>query len=253
MSDIAVDVQNVSMKFDLEKEKTDNFKEFVLKKLRGKIKYEEFYALQDISLTIRKGESWGILGKNGSGKSTLLKTISGIYKPTFGNIIIQGNVAPLIELGAGFDMNLTAAENIYLNGAVLGYAKSFITQKYDEILTFAELKEFENVPLKNYSSGMVARLGFSIATLVKPDILIVDEVLAVGDMAFQMKCEKKINSLLSGGTTLIFVSHSIEQVKRLCEHAVWVDFGRIRKMGDISEVGMAYEQYMLNCYEGSKS
>ena len=197
-------------------------------------------ALKGVSFEVHEGESWGIIGTNGSGKSTLLKAISGILSPYKGSVSINGSISPLIELGAGFDGNMTARENVFLNGCVLGYSKAYIKEKFDEIIDFAELREFLDVPIKNFSSGMAARLGFAIATTVKPDILICDEVLAVGDFKFQEKCEKRMGELLSGGTTLLFVSHSTDQVKRLCKNAIWLDHGAIRMIGNSEDVCNAY-------------
>lgn len=229
----AVEVENVSMRFNLARERVDNLKEWFVRKLRGNhTAGDEFWALRDISLTIPKGDSFALIGSNGSGKSTLLKIISGILTPTTGRVEINGSIAPLIELGAGFDMELTGRENIFLNGAVLGHSKKMMLEKYDEIMDFSELKEFEDVPVKNYSSGMLARLGFSIATIVKPDILIVDEILAVGDQAFQNKCHKRMEDMMSGGTTVILVSHSEADVKRICKHAAWINKSRLMFVGD---------------------
>lgn len=229
----AVEVENVSMRFNLARERVDNLKEWFVRKLRGNhTAVDEFWALRDISLTIPKGDSFALIGSNGSGKSTLLKIISGILTPTTGRVEINGSIAPLIELGAGFDMELTGRENIFLNGAVLGHSKKMMLEKYDEIMDFSELKEFEDVPVKNYSSGMLARLGFSIATIVKPDILIVDEILAVGDQAFQNKCHKRMEDMMSGGTTVILVSHSEAYVKRICKHAAWINKSRLMFVGD---------------------
>lgn len=229
----AVEVENVSMRFNLARERVDNLKECFVRKLRGNhTAVDEFWALRDISLTIPKGDSFALIGSNGSGKSTLLKIISGILTPTTGRVEINGSIAPLIELGAGFDMELTGRENIFLNGAVLGHSKKMMLEKYDEIMDFSELKEFEDVPVKNYSSGMLARLGFSIATIVKPDILIVDEILAVGDQAFQNKCHKRMEDMMSGGTTVILVSHSEADVKRICKHAAWINKSRLMFVGD---------------------
>lgn len=229
----AVEVENVSMRFNLARERVDNLKEWFVRKLRGNhTAVDEFWALRDISLTIPKGDSFALIGSNGSGKSTLLKIISGILTPTTGRVEINGSIAPLIELGAGFDMELTGRENIFLNGAVLGHSKKMMLEKYDEIRDFSELKEFEDVPVKNYSSGMLARLGFSIATIVKPDILIVDEILAVGDQAFQNKCHKRMEDMMSGGTTVILVSHSEADVKRICKHAAWINKSRLMFVGD---------------------
>ena len=229
----AVEVENVSMRFNLARERVDNLKEWFVRKLRGNhTAVDEFWGLRDISLTIPKGDSFALIGSNGSGKSTLLKIISGILTPTTGRVEINGSIAPLIELGAGFDMELTGRENIFLNGAVLGHSKKMMLEKYDEIMDFSELKEFEDVPVKNYSSGMLARLGFSIATIVKPDILIVDEILAVGDQAFQNKCHKRMEDMMSGGTTVILVSHSEADVKRICKHAAWINKSRLMFVGD---------------------
>ena len=208
--------------------------------LKRQLMFQEFMALKGISFEVKAGESWGFVGTNGSGKSTLLKTISGILKPYKGSVQINGTISPLIELGAGFDGNLTARENIFLNGSVLGYSEKFLKEKCDEIVDFAELRDFLDVPIKNFSSGMAARLGFAIATTVKPDILICDEVLAVGDFKFQEKCEQRMNELLSGGTTLLFVSHSIEQVKRMCQKAIWIDHGEMKMIGNAEEVCNAY-------------
>ena len=208
--------------------------------LKRQLMFQEFMALKGISFEVKAGESWGFVGTNGSGKSTLLKTISGILKPYKGSVQINGTISPLIELGAGFDGNLTARENIFLNGAVLGYSEKFLKEKFDEIVDFAELRDFLDVPIKNFSSGMAARLGFAIATTVKPDILICDEVLAVGDFKFQEKCEQRMDELLSGGTTLLFVSHSIEQVKRMCQKAIWIDHGEMKMIGSAEEVCNVY-------------
>ena len=234
----AIEVHNVSMRFNLARERVDNLKEWVVRKLKFKesISVEEFWALQDISLEIPKGDSFAIIGSNGSGKSTLLKIISGILKPTKGIVKVDGSIAPLIELGAGFDMELTGRENIFLNGAVLGHSRRLMEEKYDEIIDFSELKAFEDVPVKNYSSGMLARLGFSIATIVKPDILIVDEILAVGDYAFQEKCKKRMEEMMSGGSTVVLVSHSDEDIRRVCKHAVLINKSHLISIGDSCRV-----------------
>ncbi len=237
---LAVDVQNVTMKFNMPKEKIDSLKEYFVKWIKHQIRYEEFVALDDVSLQVKKGEVVGIVGLNGSGKSTLLKLISGILKPTSGSVSTKGIISPLIELGAGFDFELTARENVFLNGSVLGLDRNFIKSKYDEIIEFSELKEFENVAIKNFSSGMIARLGFSIATLVKPEILIVDEILAVGDFLFQQKCEKRISNMMSGGTTVLIVSHSIEQIERLCGRVLWLEHGRAKMFGETMDVCEKY-------------
>ena len=241
---IAVSVNDVSMRFNLASEKIDSFKEYCVKRLKSQIHIDEFYALNHITIQIPKGEAFAIVGENGCGKSTLLKIISGIYFPSEGSVSVHGSVAPLIELGAGFDMDLTARENVFLNGAVLGHSKAFMEEHFDEIIDFAELWDFVDVPVKNFSSGMVARLGFSIATMIVPDILIVDEILAVGDFMFQKKCEEKIRSMLEQGATLIFVSHSTEQVKSLCDRAVWIDHGVVQKIGTAEEVCDAYVYFM---------
>ncbi len=237
---IKISVKDVWIRFNLASERVDNIKEYVIKILKRQLMFQEFMALKGISFDVRAGESWGFVGTNGSGKSTLLKTISGILKPYKGSVEVNGSISPLIELGAGFDGNLTARENVFLNGCVLGYSESFIKDKFDEIVDFAELRDFLDVPIKNFSSGMSARLGFAIATVVKPDILICDEVLAVGDFKFQEKCEKRMNELLSGGTTLLFVSHSIDQVKRMCNKAIWIDHGEMKMIGNAEEVCDAY-------------
>lgn len=239
----AVEVNNVSMCFNLARERVDNIKEWFVRRLSGKhTAVDEFWALKDVSFSIPKGDSFALVGSNGSGKSTMLKIISGILTPTTGSVTINGSIAPLIELGAGFDMELTGRENVFLNGAVLGHSKKMMLEKYDEIIDFSELKQFEDVPVKNYSSGMLARLGFSVATMVKPDILIVDEILAVGDFAFQQKCHKRMEDMMSGGTTVVLVSHSEADVKRICKHAAWINKGRLMYVGDSDT---ALKQYLL--------
>ena len=220
-----VDVDHVTIRFNLASEKVDNLKEYVIRLLKHQLMFQEFLAVKDVSLKIRPGEAWGLIGINGSGKSTLLKAISGIMKPYKGTITVRGSISPLIELGAGFDPNMTALENIHLNGAVLGHSKKFMAEHFDEIVEFAGIEKFLDSPIKNFSSGMKARLGFAVATVVKPDVLIVDEVLAVGDVRFRKKCMKRMEELLDGGTTLLFVSHNIEQVSSLCTHALWLDHG----------------------------
>lgn len=239
-SDSVVKVEHVTVRFNMASERIDNLKEYFVKLLRRELMFKEFLALKDVSLEVKRGESWGIIGTNGSGKSTLLKLICGILKPYKGSVRINGTIAPLIELGAGFDMDLTARENIFLNGAVLGYDKEFMKQHFDEIVEFAELKDFLDMPIKNYSSGMAARLGFAIATIVRPDILICDEVLSVGDFAFQQKCEQRMNEMRKEGTTLLYVSHSIDSVKSVCNHALWLDKGVVRMVGDVETVANAY-------------
>ena len=235
-------VYNVGMEFKLSKEKVNNLKEFVIKFLKRQLSYSEFWALKNISFEVEKGDRWGIIGLNGAGKSTLLKIVSGVMKPTEGSVEIKGKVVPLLELGAGFDPSYTGKENIFLNGAMLGLSKEFLEEKYEEIVEFSEIRKFIDVPLKNYSSGMRARLGFSIATTIKPEILILDEVLSVGDAKFKKKSENKIISLFNEGITVLFVSHSIEQVKKLCNKAIWLENGETVMMGDAKEVCEAYEE-----------
>ena len=220
----------------------DNLKEYFVRLIKRELMFQEFLALKDVSLKVKKGEAWGLIGTNGSGKSTLLKAISGIMKPYKGTITVKGGIAPLIELGAGFDVNLTARENIFLNGAVLGHSTKFMEEHFEEIVEFAGIREFLDSPIKNYSSGMKARLGFSVATMVRPEILIVDEVLAVGDFLFRKKCNRRMEEMLSGGTTLLFVSHNIEQVRDLCTNALWLDKGNVMMSGDVKEVCDAYAQ-----------
>ena len=236
-----IKVDNVSMCFNLSTEKHESLKEYLLAMVQGRLQYDEFYALRDVSLDIMPGDFYGLVGLNGSGKSTLLKTIAGVYKPSKGKVTVNGTIAPLIELGAGFDMDLTARENIYLNGTVLGFSPKYLDEKFDEIVEFRELQNFLDVPLKNYSSGMVARIGFAIATITKPDILIADEVLSVGDFLFQQKCEKRMKELMAGGTTVILVSHSIEQIERMCSKVAWLSYGHLKMNGDTETVCNAYK------------
>ena len=237
----AVEVKNVTMEFNMSKEKVDSIKEYFIKLVKRELHFEQFLALKDVSVTIEQGDVFGIVGLNGSGKSTLLKVISGILKPTKGTVKTVGTISPMIELGAGFDMDLTARENIFLNGSVLGYSKQMMEEKFDEILVFSELQPFVDVAVKNYSSGMVARLAFAIATITKPDILIVDEILAVGDFLFQQKCEKRIREMMDRGTTVIIVSHTIEQIERLCKHVLWLEHGNMKMLGDTKTVCDAYK------------
>jgi ABC-2 type transport system ATP-binding protein len=237
----AVEVKNVTMEFNMSKEKVDSIKEYFIKLVKRELHFEQFLALKDVSVTIEQGDVFGIVGLNGSGKSTLLKVISGILKPTKGTVKTVGTISPMIELGAGFDMDLTARENIFLNGSVLGYSKQMMEEKFDEILEFSELQPFVDVAVKNYSSGMVARLAFAIATITKPDILIVDEILAVGDFLFQQKCEKRIREMMDRGTTVIIVSHTIEQIERLCKHVLWLEHGNMKMLGDTKTVCDAYK------------
>ena len=238
-----IQVEDVSMRFNLAQEKTETLKEYTVKLLKHQLFFNEFYALRDISFKIEPGESVALIGRNGSGKSTMLKLIAGVMYPTTGSVTVNGEIAPLIELGAGFDLDLTARENIYLNGALLGYTKEFIDANFDGIIEFAELQNFVDMPLKNFSSGMVARIAFAIATITEPDILIVDETLSVGDVFFQQKCEARIQHFIqSGDVTVLFVSHSMEQVERICQRAVWIEKGDLRMDGPVDEVCKAYRE-----------
>lgn len=238
--DTAIKVDGVSMLFNLSSEKIDSIKEYFIKVARRELHYQEFWALKDISFSLGKGESLGIIGLNGSGKSTLLKIISGILKPTRGSVETIGSIAPLIELGAGFDANLSARENIYLNGAILGYNREYMEERFDDIIAFAELQDFVDTAIKNYSSGMVARLGFAIATMNIPDILIIDEILAVGDYKFQEKSFQRMQEMIQSGATVVFVSHSIEQVKQICGQALWLERGEMKALGAAEEICAAY-------------
>ncbi len=240
--ELVIKVDHVSMKFNLASEKFDSFKEYFIKSLKKQVSYNEFWALKDVSFEIYKGDSLGLIGLNGSGKSTMLKTIAGVLKPTNGSVQVNGSVAPLIELGAGFDFDLTASENIYLNGALLGYSRDVMKTYYDDIVEFSELQNFMDVPVKNFSSGMVSRLAFAIATIGTPDILIVDEVLSVGDFRFQQKCEERIRRMMEAGTTILFVSHSIDQVMSICNKIVWLDHGNVKRFGDAEAICQEYRQ-----------
>ena len=242
MSKTAIEVDNVSMKFNLSREKVDSLKDYIFKTIKREIQYNEFWALKNVSFSVEKGDRVGILGLNGAGKSTLLKVISGVFKPTEGHVDRHGKMVPLLELGAGFDPQYTGKENIYLYGAMLGYTKKFIDSKYDEIVEFSELQKFMDVPVKNYSSGMKSRLGFSIATVVEPKILILDEVLSVGDAKFRKKSEKKIMSMFDSGVTVLFVSHSLEQVQRLCNKAMILEKGKLIAYGDIDPISEQYSK-----------
>ena len=240
MSKTMIEVSDVSMRFRMNSDRIMSLKEFVTTALRGKLRYQEFTALEHVSFTVKKGETLGLIGRNGAGKSTMLKVISGILKPTEGRVTCHGNVVPMLELGSGFDMDLTGKENIFLNGAILGYSEEFLKAKYDEIVAFSELGQFIGAPIRNYSSGMLARLAFSIATVVQPEILIVDEILAVGDAQFQEKSKRRMMELMGGGTTVLFVSHSIEQIREMCKRVVWLEQGRMKAMGTAEDVCQAY-------------
>lgn len=239
-----IEVKNVSMVFNLATERVDTLKEYVLKIIKHQLMMQKFYALHDINLEIERGEAVALIGVNGSGKSTLLKVIAGVLHPTTGSVQVHGSIAPMIELGAGFDPELTARENIFLNGAVLGHGRKFMEAHFQSIVDFAELWNFVDVPVKNYSSGMVARLGFAIATEVSADVLVVDEILAVGDFRFQQKCKERISQMMENGTTLLFVSHNEEQVKELCKRAVWLRHGKLMADGNVSEVCELYQSSM---------
>ena len=240
MSRTVIDVKNVTMRFHVNADKMLSLKEFVTRKLRGKIQYFDFTALEDISFSVQHGEILGLIGHNGAGKSTLLKLIAKILKPTKGTVKIYGKVVPMLELGSGFDSDLTGRENIFLNGAIMGYSEKFLNDQYEKIVEFSELKEFIEVPIRNYSSGMIARLAFSIASMVKPEILIVDEILSVGDASFQEKSRARMNELMSGGTTVLLVTHSLQQVRELCNRVVWLEHGKIKMIGETQEVCDAY-------------
>ena len=235
-----VDVEDLTIRFNLASEKVDNLKEYVIKMIKHELMFQEFLALKHVNLKVKSGEAWGLIGTNGSGKSTLLKACCGILKPDTGTVTTRGKIAPLIELGAGFDMNMTARENVFLNGTVLGHSRKFMEEHFNEIIDFAELQDFLDVPIKNFSSSMQARLGFAIATMVRPDILVVDEILSVGDYQFQQKCYKRMEEMLSNGTTLLYVSHDVKSVRKLCDHAIWLDKGDVRMSGLVKEVTDEY-------------
>ena len=237
-----IEAKNITMTFNMSSEKIESIKEYFVKMVKHQLFFEEFKALNNVSFDVNRGDVFGIVGLNGSGKSTLLKIVSGILKPTSGTIDVRGNISPLIELGAGFDFDLTARENVMLNGLVLGYTKEHMIEKMDEIIEFSELQDFMDVAVKNFSSGMVARLGFAIATSVVPEILIVDEILSVGDFRFQEKCEERMSKMMAGGTTVLIVSHSIAQIERLCTHVMWLEKGNIVKIGEAKEVCEAYKK-----------
>lgn len=248
MKKTVIKINNVSMKFNLGIEKGTSIKEIIIslfdfkkrKELKKQSKKNELWALKNIDLEIKQGDVVGLIGANGAGKSTLLKVVSGVMKPTKGKVLCEGNISPMIELGAGFDLNLTARENIFLNGAILGYTENFINEKFEEIVEFSELRDFLDVPIKNFSSGMVAKLAFSIATIINPEILIVDEILSVGDIKFQEKSKNKMLSMIKGGTTVLYVSHSLESIKSLCNKVVWLDHGQIVKIGKTESICNEY-------------
>lgn len=236
-----IEVKNVTMRYRMTNDRVSNLKEYLIKRLKKRLTITYFTALDDVTFTVKRGEVLGLIGHNGAGKSTILKIISGIVRPTKGSVSIRGNVVPMLELGSGFDFDMTGRENIFLNGAILGYSEEFLKEKFEEIVEFSEIGQFIDLPLRNYSSGMIARLGFSIATVVEPEILIVDEVLAVGDAAFQEKSKKRMMELMGGGTTVLFVSHSLAQIRELCDYVVWLDHGKVKMCGETQEVCDAYE------------
>ena len=237
-----IEVKDVSMRFRMANDRINSIKEYAIARLRGKLQYNEFEALKHVSFDVKKGEVVGLIGHNGAGKSTILKVISGILKPTEGSVTVRGNIAPMLELGSGFDLDMSGRENIFLNGAILGYSEEFLKSKFDEIVAFSEIGQFIDVPLRNYSSGMIARLAFSVATVVVPEILIVDEVLSVGDAAFQEKSRARMMELMNGGTTVLFVSHSLPQIRKMCSRMVWLEHGELRAFGNAKGVCDAYEK-----------
>lgn len=241
--EVMVDVQNVSVVFNIANERIQSLKEYFIKAMRRELMFREFVAVDDVSFQVNKGDVFGLVGTNGSGKSTMLKVVAGVLEPTRGTCAVNGSISPLIELGAGFDFELTARENIYLNGALLGHSKKFLDEHIEEIIEFAELRDFMEMPIKNYSSGMVARIAFAIATVTEPDLLIVDEVLSVGDFLFQQKCEDRIKRMIENGTTVLIVSHATDQIERLCNRALWIEKSHLKMIGDAQEVCAAYRQY----------
>lgn len=242
--EVVIRTENLGIKYNLSEQKIDDIKDYIIKAIKGELNYNEFWALKNVSFTVEAGDHVGILGLNGAGKSTLLKALAGVIKPSEGTVMTKGKIVPLLELGAGFDRQYTGAENIYLYGAVLGYSRKFINSKFDEIVAFSELEDFINVPVKNYSSGMKSRLGFAIATAIQADILILDEVLAVGDAKFRKKCEAKIKEMFSNGTTVLFVSHNLSQVKKLCDKALLLEHGRVAAYGETERIARIYEKRM---------
>ena len=243
MQPVVIQVKNATVRFNIASEKIDSIKEYFVKLVKKQLHFKEFLALKNINFEVRRGESWGIIGNNGAGKSTLLRLICSIISPDSGSIMIKGTLSPMLTLGAGFDPDLTAGENIYLEGALLGHSKAFMQKHFDEIVEFSELEDFLDMPIKNYSSGMQARMAFSIATVVKPKILIIDEVLAVGDIAFQRKCINKMHEMISDSTTLLYVSHDNGIIKQLCQNALWLRKGEVVMSGNATEVCDAYEKY----------
>jgi ABC-2 type transport system ATP-binding protein/lipopolysaccharide transport system ATP-binding protein len=240
MSDVMIEVREVTMRFRMNTDRIMSLKEFVTRKLRGKLQYRDFTALDHVSFAVSRGETLGLIGANGAGKSTMLKVISGILKPTEGSVGINGSVVPMLELGSGFDMDLTGRENVFLNGAILGYSEAFLKEKFDGIVAFSELGDFIDIPIRNYSSGMLARLAFSVASLVEPEILIVDEILSVGAAAFQEKSRARMMELMGGGTTVLFVSHNLDQIREMCSRVVWLEHGRLKMIGPSAQVCDAY-------------
>ena len=240
MDNAMITVSNVSMRFNLSKDKFVGLKEYVIKALKRQLFYEEFWALKDVSFVVNKGEVFGVMGLNGAGKSTLLKIIAGVFKPTFGSVVVSGELAPLLELGAGFDPEFSARDNVFMNGAMFGHSPKYMESKYEEIMNFAELWEFEDVAVKNFSSGMTGRLGFAIATSVQPEILIVDEILGVGDYKFQEKCEKRINDMIARGITVLLVAHSLPTIKSMCSRAMLLEKGKVICIGSVEEVINTY-------------
>ena len=243
MEPAVIQVENATVRFNIASERIDNIKEYFVKLVKGQLHFKEFLAIKNINFEVKRGESWGIIGSNGAGKSTLLKLICGVIAPDTGNVRVNGSISPMLELGAGFDQELTAGENIYLEGALLGRSKAFMRDHYDEIVEFSELADFLNMPIKNYSSGMRSRMAFAVATVVEPEILIVDEVLSVGDDAFRRKCEKRIQDMLQNAATLLLVSHSKGTIERLCEKAIWLREGEAVMIGSAKKVCAAYEEY----------
>ena len=241
--EVIVDVENVSVIFNIANEKIQSLKEYFIKAAKRELMFREFVAVDDVSFRVNKGDVFGLVGTNGSGKSTMLKVIAGVLEPSKGSCTVNGSISPLIELGAGFDFELTARENIYLNGALLGHSKKFLDAQPDEIIEFAELRDFMEMPIKNYSSGMVARIAFAIATITEPDLLIVDEVLSVGDFLFQQKCEQRINEMIKHGTTVLIVSHDTDQIERLCNRALWIEKSHLKMLGEAKKVCAEYRNY----------